>query len=944
MVVICNKPYPIKSNYDFQFSLFNFPLSDFQKYAIEAIVDGHHVLVACPTGSGKTLPAEFAINFFMSKRKKLIYTSPIKALSNQKYYEFTQKFPNISVGLMTGDIKINPNADVLIMTTEILMNYLFNTLGNTFKKEFVGEVESQTQLRRETLEATKETNEFVGEVESQTQLRRETLEATKETNEFVGEAKSQTETKEFVGEVESQPLLQFQMDIENELGCVVFDEVHYINDQERGGNWEQTILMLPRHIQMVMLSATIDSPERFAKWCERGDDTEKKVYLAYTNHRIVPLTHYGFMTTNESIFKGLKDKVLEKEIRDSTNKIILLQSAKGEFNEKGFNQILKMNEIFKKKNVFIKRKSVLNNLALYMKNNEMLPAIAFVFSRKNVELCAHEIHTNLLEDDSKIPYIVSRECDQYIRRLSNYNEYVELPEYTTLVSLLEKGIGIHHSGMIPILREIVELFISKKYIKLLFATESFSIGLDCPIKTAIFTGLRKFDGNQDRFLMSHEYTQMAGRAGRRGIDTIGNVIHCNNLFKPPTINEYKIILSGKPQELISKFNISYSVVLNLMKQGAEKYKDFQDFVEKSMIHQEITKEKEIRCKQIMLIQEKIEKKKSMIKHLKIPIEIMSSYYKLEQECKNLNGNKRKGIEKNLNSIKNDYNNFVGEVESQMEVRRETLKMTKETKEFDRDYSIYNELLELNNEYNCYIKDYEYIKNFIHIQILKIIDILKDKKYIKEVTNETLSSPLSTPEFSGSASSLTSPLLQMDELGIIASNINEINGIIMSHFMNKWNFFEEFTILQIIGILSCFTDIKVADEFSINTPTTKDILLKEKIQEIVDYFEVFHSIEKSKDMRTGINYEKPLNFDITDEIIEWCEIKNELECKIFIQTKLKEKEISIGEFTKGILKISVIVKELSIICELLGKVSLLHKLSQVDGMILKYITICQSLYI
>ena len=147
MVVICDKPYPSNSKYQFQFELFNFPLSDFQKYAIEAIVEGHHVLVACPTGSGKTLPAEFAINYFMSKKKKLIYTSPIKALSNQKYYEFTKKFPNVSVGLMTGDIKINPNADVLIMTTEILMNYLFNTLENNEAESGIVRLNSEDDTR-----------------------------------------------------------------------------------------------------------------------------------------------------------------------------------------------------------------------------------------------------------------------------------------------------------------------------------------------------------------------------------------------------------------------------------------------------------------------------------------------------------------------------------------------------------------------------------------------------------------------------------------------------------------------------------------------------------------------------------------------------------------------------------------------------------------------------
>ena len=174
MVKLCKNQYPNDSKYGNHFESYPYPLSDFQKYAIEAIVEGHHVLVTAHTGSGKTLPAEFAIEFFVKSGKRVIYTSPIKALSNQKYSEFSRKYPHISFGLLTGDIKINPDADVLIMTTEILMNALF------------------LQTQNEQLKS---------------------------------EAKS---------------ALQFQIDIENDLACVVFDEVHYINDADRGQTWEKT--------------------------------------------------------------------------------------------------------------------------------------------------------------------------------------------------------------------------------------------------------------------------------------------------------------------------------------------------------------------------------------------------------------------------------------------------------------------------------------------------------------------------------------------------------------------------------------------------------------------------------------------------------------------------------------------------------------------------------
>ena len=173
---------------------------------------------------------------------------------------------------------------------------------------------------------------------------------------------------------------------------------------------------------------------------------------------------------------------------------MLLQDEHGKFNELGYKKIIKLNKYLDDNRVYMKRKHVLNQLSTFLYEREMLPAIAFVFSRKNVEACANDITVPLLEFDSKVAYTVRYECEQIIRKLPNFQEYLHLPEYQNLVSLLEKGVGIHHSGMIPVLREIVELMISKKYIKLLFATESFAIGLDCPIKTAILTSVTKFDG------------------------------------------------------------------------------------------------------------------------------------------------------------------------------------------------------------------------------------------------------------------------------------------------------------------------------------------------------------------------------------------------------------------------------------------------------------------
>lgn len=823
MVIICKDSYPAagSSKYGEYFEQYPYPLSDFQKYAIEAIIEGHHTLITAHTGSGKTLPAEFAITHFTGLGKKVIYTSPIKALSNQKYYEFSQKYPHIRFGLMTGDIKTNPEADVIIMTTEILMNAL-----------------------------------------------------------------SRTTNKE--------ASLDFKIDIETELGCVVFDEIHYINDAERGQVWEKTILMLPQHIQMVMLSATIDAPERFAKWCESTKpNSQKQVYLASTNHRVVPLSHYGYITTTESMIKNLKDKVAEKEVRDSTNKLILLQNEHGVFQESGHKEIVKMQKLFDAKQVFMKRKYVLNNLALFLRDREMLPAIAFVFSRKNVEACAHELTIPLLEDDSKVGYIVRRECEQIVRKLPNFQEYLNLPEYQDLVGLLEKGIGIHHSGMIPILREIVELMISKKYIKILFATESFAIGLDCPIKTAVMTGISKFDGRCERPLYSHEYTQMAGRAGRRGIDTVGHVVHCDNLFAVPALPDYKAMLGGKPQTLVSKFRISYSIILNLLNNGTA---DFAGFVEKAMIFGEIQDNIIVQKEVVEATKQILAKKADSLKLAKTPADICIKYIDLESKVKSAVNKKRKEIEREMQSIQDENKSWLNDV-----------KWMKEYQQCEKILRTEEDAL-------------EYLHRFIGDQIQCVLNVLIDNGFI------------------------TAEPYTLLPKGIWASKMAEIHPLIMAETLIATDCFSEFTTKQIIGFLSTLADIKVPEELRFGIPHTEDAKVKSRITDFAKLYQEYESKELDADMRTGIHYDDALKYDIIDIAMAWTECMNEEECKWFIQTRLAEKEITTGDFAKAMMKLSAISRELSGLAEEIGNIEFLKKLSEIDGLILKYIATTQSLYV
>ena len=212
--------------------------------------------------------------------------------------------------------------------------------------------------------------------------------------------------------------------------------------------------------------------------------------------------------------------------------------------------------------------------------------------------------------------------------------------------------------MIPILREIVELMISKRYIKLLFATESFAIGLDCPIKTAIFTSLTKFDGHTQRFLLAHEYTQMAGRAGRRGIDTVGHVVHCNNLFDTPMLSDYKLILGGKPQQLVSKYHISYSLILNLIKNGQNK--DFHLFSQKSMVQQEIVKSLSGTQLEMDETEQLIVEKEIFLQTSKTPRDVCETYIKTQDDMRSATNKKRKQFERDIRNMEDEYKHIKGD--------------------------------------------------------------------------------------------------------------------------------------------------------------------------------------------------------------------------------------------------------------------------------------------
>jgi len=829
MVKICTPEYPKEreeEEYTEYYKKYPYQLHDFQKWALEAIVTGNHALICCPTGSGKTMPGEFALDYFFAKGKKTIYTTPIKALSNEKFYSFVKKYPHLRIGLVTGDIKMNPDADVIICTTEILMNKLY-------------------------------------------------------------------QTKSSLTNVPANSSISFDIDIQNELGCVVFDEIHMINDESRGHAWEQSIMMLPPHVQMVGLSATLDNPERFASWLEtKGQPLSplnKSVFLIRKQERSVPLIHYSFIATHAGVFKTIRDKALQQEIRAFADKPQILQDAKNRFNEATFSTMNKMLDLFDKNDIRLKRQHVLNKMASYLVENEMLPALCYVFSRKQLERCAEEMTTNLLEFDSKVPYIVDRECEKIVRKLPNFEEYLHLPEYVNTVKLLRKGVGIHHAGLMPILREMTELLFAQGFIKILFCTETMSVGINLPVKTTIFTDIQKFNGTIVRPLYSHEYTQAAGRAGRLGHDTVGHVIHLNNLFHDVESVHYKRMMDGKPQTLQSKFKISFSLVLNLLSIGDQQ---ITQFAKRSMVTQDLANEHSATEKKWQIVGKELYALQQTCDNLKTPHNLLKEYADLKKRAPTLVNKKRKDAEREIQKIKEAY------------------------KTVEQDNVYFEKWILKQREKEALEGEMECAEMYLSSGVENVLHILTKNGFVG----------------SGDESDICMTLK-----GQIASQLHETHCLVFSELIEKREF-DSLSSEEIVALLSCFTNVRIQEDRKMITPETRTPLL----EKVTNMYSFYQEEELQNGTNTGTDYS--YHYDLLEYMDEWTKCENVEDCKFLLQKMGEEKELFLGEFVKAVLKISNMASELEKVAEMVGDIALLKKLRDIPHLVLKFVVTNQSLYI
>ncbi|KAJ7597378.1 antiviral helicase [Mycena floridula] len=481
-----------------------FELDTFQKHAVYHLELGDSVFVAAHTSAGKTVVAEYAIALAEKHMTRAIYTSPIKALSNQKFRDFKQTFSSSSVGILTGDVQINPEASCLIMTTEILRSMLYKGA-----------------------------------------------------------------------------------DLIRDVEFVIFDEVHYVNDSERGVVWEEVIIMLPDHVNIILLSATVPNTKEFADWV--GRTKKKDIYVISTAQRPVPLEHYlyagretyrivdaarnflaqGYKEAGEAL-RRKQDKEREAAGLAPVQRVGARGSAVAQRGQRGgpgrgsapSRGGAPSRTIHADKHLYV-------HLLGHLKKKSLLPVVVFTFSKRRCEENASTLtNADLCTAVEKSEVHVA--IEKALSRLKGSDK--KLPQIGRMRDLLGRGIGIHHGGLLPIVKELVEILFARGLVKILFATETFAMGVNMPAKCVVFSGIRKHDGRSFRDILPGEYTQMAGRAGRRGLDPTGTVIIVANESLPEQGTLHTTIL-GKPGKLSSQFRLTYNMILNLLRVEALKVEE-----------------------------------------------------------------------------------------------------------------------------------------------------------------------------------------------------------------------------------------------------------------------------------------------------------------------------------------------------------------------------------
>lgn len=846
---------------------FNFETDDFQKHAFAAIEQGHDVLVCAPTASGKTLVAQYAIAYTLQKGLKtvvvenmdenvdenadknvvdnnyveqnqsdaanatnisnrVVYTTPIKVLSNQNYSDLKPIFNpmGISVGITTGDIKIDEDSQCLVATAEILRNSMY-------------------QLNQNVENTRKKID------------------------------------KDFV----------------DSIGCIIIDEAHYMNDKDRGRVWEEIIILAKPNVLMIFLSATLSNPEKFASWISRC--REKPISLITVEQRKVPLKHHLLINNF-----GL-------DAIDSNKQLYQFMNETNVYNVQEFKNANTAHNKWKlerqKKGKPTNNPNDIPSTVKWLKENDLLQAIFFAFSKKECEFLANTIDFSLIGHDDQ--YKIEVIFDKYMQ--PHMKNYEGVGQIEVVKNLMLKGVAYHHSGMLAILKEIVEIIFKEGLVKVLFCTETFAVGINCPTRTVVFTGISKYTDGGRRLITPAEYKQMAGRAGRRGLDTNGTVII---LFRDefPDEDDIKRIVCGKVPEITSQFKWDYQFFLKIIQSNVT---DIPKFFSKSLVNLEneiilsgLKKQRLDMANQLQTLQ--------LSKELIQPSEYEKDVDMLIMlEAKTNSDMFGNGIKVNLPKKQ----------QTELQKLKKMLTDSKNSK-FKSAYEHKQNILKLEGQLKLIenqIANYEaYVSDFCY----KLQSLLYNWEYI--TTND--------PIILNSS--------YVDVKGVIAGNINECNPIILTELICG-GYFDDLSLEEIIAFVSIFTEpIKSANKQESNQLNSFNgtFILKDKFARLINTIELKQSDE---DNIFGVGFgltDWTISTDYIDIAYMWARGASVREILIDLRD-LEEYE---GNFVKNMLKISNIINDIQSVCKMIGKIDLLPILENSDTLIIRDIVTVISLYL
>lgn len=794
---------------------YTFPLDPFQQHAIAAIAKDENVLVCAKTGSGKTLVGEYQINHSLQKGKRVFYTTPIKSLSNQKFYDLKHQFCDASVGIMTGDIKFCPDAQIVVMTTEILRNLLYKRGSTT---EHLGLTAS---LSMDSVDA------------------------------------------------------------------IIFDECHYINDKDRGKVWEETMILLPSSINMVMLSATLDHPEYLANWL--GELKQKPIHLIETHYRMVPLTHYVL---------GKEDKMLPimdaKELYYPNTYIDWFRAYHGQQKElQTFQQkVVDSRKAGAKGGLdgkvhsphFVHR---LNEVIKMLEEKELLPALFFVLSRKQCESYAAKVEHSLLDtsDTATVKHIITFHLHRHMKDLE------KIPQYHQIYELLTRGVAFHHSGLLPILKEIIEILFTKGFVKMMFCTETFAVGLNMPTKTVLFAGFKKYDDTMGsmRMLRKDEYFQMAGRAGRRGKDDKGVVIYLPDR-EPVYPEEMETMMKGARPPVESRMDFHYDFLLKTLQSSApDQPLKWLQLMEQSYWFQQRQKE----CSDVQAeLVSCITKKQS----LNLTEPFLSGCVKriaLEQKIKTTVNAERKQVQRELDSLKNSQ---MGPKWSKALVDYQTFQTLEKEQQSKEEW-----LSELERHQDG---------------IQPVINFLCQMGYIRHTDAHTLTNN------------------DLELKGILATEINEGHPILMTELYVDQTF-HHLSGDELICVLATFQEKKDTED----QPSLSDLRVPYKVKGYIQHLQTMAKEIEEMEHRFGYPVEGYWNTSTVMVEPMWRWMEGEHASVICAEYNLFE-----GNFIRSVLKIANMLDEWLSMATYCQHTEQVEKITEVKTRLIRDVIVSDSLYL